>query len=98
MPGSQKPRKVIYRRNPGEAETKKQKTPVPIADPLLAHLRRWKRHSNALYVVTWDGARMAEIRRAFESAVRLAGLDDLVTPHTLRHTCATWLMQNGVEM
>jgi integrase len=30
--------------------------------------------------------------------VRLAGLDDLVTPHFLRHTCATWLVQAGVDL
>src|SRR5262249_32261677 len=37
----------------------------------------------------------------FASAVRIAGLDltvGNVTPHTLRHTAATWLMQRGVAM
>jgi integrase len=29
--------------------------------------------------------------------VRLAGLDGKITPHTLRHTAATWLMQAGVD-
>ena len=28
----------------------------------------------------------------------LAGLRDKVTPHTLRHTAATWLMQRGVPI
>ena len=28
---------------------------------------------------------------------REAHLDKTITPHTLRHTCATWLMQKGVE-
>ena len=27
-----------------------------------------------------------------------AGLDSSVTPHILRHTCATWMMQNGVDL
>ena len=38
---------------------------------------------------------------AFASAVRLAKLsihDGNVTPHTLRHTAATWLMQHGAQM
>jgi integrase len=26
------------------------------------------------------------------------GLEGVVTPHTLRHTAATWLMQAGVDM
>ena len=33
----------------------------------------------------------------FKSAVRLAGLDSAVSPHTLRHTAATWLMQRGAD-
>ena len=31
------------------------------------------------------------------AACRRAGIED-VTPHTLRHTAATWLMQKGVEL
>jgi len=38
-----------------------------------------------------------DIKRGFASACRRAGLSD-VTPHVLRHTCATWLMQSGVPM
>jgi integrase len=30
--------------------------------------------------------------------VGLAGLGGKVTPHTLRHTAATWLMQRGVPV
>jgi len=29
---------------------------------------------------------------------RLAKLQDKITPHTVRHTAATWLMQSGVSM
>ena len=37
------------------------------------------------------------MKRAFRSVADAAGLPD-VTPHTLRHTAATWLMQAGVDM
>ena len=30
--------------------------------------------------------------------MRAAGLGPEVTPHILRHTCATWLMQSGVNL
>lgn len=33
----------------------------------------------------------------FEGCIRDAGLPPEVTPHWLRHTAATWLMQNGVD-
>jgi integrase len=44
-----------------------------------------------------DGQAVQSVRTAFSHAVELAGLDDDVTPHTLRHTCATWLMRAGVD-
>jgi integrase len=38
------------------------------------------------------------VRKGFEAAVRAGGLGADVTPHILRHTCATWLMQKGVNL
>lgn len=37
------------------------------------------------------------IRTGFEGVVRDAGLDGQVTPHWMRHTCVTWLMEAGVS-
>ena len=36
------------------------------------------------------------IRTGFQGIVRDAGLDESVTPHWMRHTCATWLMERDV--
>jgi integrase len=36
-------------------------------------------------------------RRGFKRARVLAGLGDDVTLHILRHTCATWMLQNRVS-
>ena len=41
-----------------------------------------------------NGKRIKDIKKGFEAAAKPAGLED-VTPHTLRHTAATWLMQRG---
>ena len=38
------------------------------------------------------------MRKGFAAAVQAAGLGGDVTPHILRHTCATWLMQSGVNL
>jgi integrase len=102
---------VIHRRGLIEVQTNKRKPPARLGRKLLSHLRRWHRidqaarsqlaaGSNAdryLSVVHYDGERVTKIRRAWASAVELAGLGPEVTPHILRHTRATWLMQNAVD-
>jgi len=39
-----------------------------------------------------------KIRRGFAACVKDAGLPAEVTPHWMRHTCATWLMEAGAEL
>ena len=41
---------------------------------------------------------MQSVDKAFANVVHAAGLGDDVTPHVLRHTAATWLMQAGTDM
>ena len=48
------------------------------------------------YVLHIDGARIGDIKKGFAAACARAGIEG-ATPHTLRHTAATWLMQNGTE-
>lgn len=57
------------------------------------------RPMNALFVST-RGARMsaAALRERFELHARLAGLDDEVTPHAMRHTFATELLSGGADL
>jgi len=92
-------RGVFHRRQVGKRETSKRQPPVPIPPQLLAHMRRWhKRGHIASHFVEWHGKPVSSVKTAFASAVDKAGLSDDVTPHTLRHTAATWLMQNGAPM
>jgi integrase len=50
------------------------------------------------FAVEWDGSRVTRTSKAFTRAVIDAKLGPGVTPHTLRHTCATWLMQSGTDI
>jgi integrase len=92
-------RGIFYRLAEGATPTKKRQPPVPVPPRLLAHLRRW--HVKGIvkeHFVEWNGAPIASVKTALRTAVRLAKLPGKITPHTLRHTAATWLMQNGVSM
>lgn len=83
-------------RTPGRRKTRKGRSHTQIPARLLTHLRNARRRGTDLgYVVNENGLGLKDIKRGFATACRRAGLTD-VTPHTLRHTCATWLMQAGV--
>ena len=93
---------IYYRLAGGKRQTNKRQPPVPLPARLLAHLRRWQRLGIANdFFIEWAGRPVASVKTAMTSAVRLAGLSTEhgnVTPHTLRHTAATWLMQNGAPL
>jgi integrase len=90
---------MFYRLPEGSRATKKRQPPVPLPPRLLAHLRRWVDKKIAKqYFVEWNDKPVQSVTTGFRSAVRRANLTGKVTPHTLRHTAATWLMQAGVPM
>lgn len=84
---------VFYGRPSGERETKKARQKVRVPSALLAHLRRW-RAAGQRYAVEWHGEPVTRVTKAHNAVVAAVGLED-VTPHTWRHTVATWMMQNG---
>jgi integrase len=93
---------IFNRHAVGRRASTKRQTPVPLPHRLLAHMRRWARLGIAKsHFVEWGGKPVSSVKTGFGSAVRIAGLDVTmgnVTPHTLRHTAATWLMQRAAPM
>ena len=49
-------------------------------------------------MVEFQGAPVESVSKGFEAIVNKAGIEKHVTPHTLRHTSATWLMQEGKDV
>ena len=88
---------VMYRRGEGEADTNKRRVPAPIPKRLLPHLKRWRRMT-MLGPVEYAGRLILKERRGWDRARELAFLGDDVTPHTLKHTCITWMLQRGVPI
>ena len=83
---------------PGRRRTKKRRGTAPIPKRLLPHLQRARKRGTDLgYVLHIDGARIGDLKKGFAAACKRVGLEG-VTPHVLRHTAATWLMQCGVPM
>lgn len=87
---------VFYGLPEGQGETRKRRQTVRVPLPLLAHIRRWHA-AGQRYVVEWNGKPVKRINKAHAAAVHGAGLGPEVTPHTWRHTVATWLMQSGAD-
>lgn len=54
-------------------------------------------HTEGDYVVSVDGSRIQNIKTGFYAAVARAGLEN-VSPHTIRHSVASWLRNDGVDM
>lgn len=84
--------------SPNCRRTNKRRSKIPIPSKLIPHLRRARLRGTELgFVVAENGRRLHDIKRGFGTACRKAGLEG-VSPHVLRHTCATWLMQKGVRI
>ena len=92
-------RGIIYRRGSAERDTSKRRPPVKVGRRMLAHLTRWSKESNTCEnVIHYYGRPMRKMKRAWAHVVREAGLGPEVTPHTLRHTCTSWLLWQGLSI
>lgn len=90
---------IFYRLAEGATATNKRQPPAPIPRGLLAHLRRWRdKGIISQYAVEWQGRPVRSIKVGWKRAVDLSGIQKKIVPHTLRHTAATWLMQQGVGL
>jgi integrase len=93
-------RGVMARRAPGASEAANKKAPkVKLGRRILSHLKRWKRidGNHAKHVVHYNGQQITTLNKSWITARKAAGLSDDITPHTLRHSRATWLMQKGID-
>jgi integrase len=81
----------------GRKRTKKRRGIIPIPPRLLPHLQRLRKRGTDLgYVLHINGERIKDIKKGFAAACKRAGIA-AATPHTLKHTAATWLMQSGTD-
>lgn len=91
---------VIDFRPTGRVETAKRRGRLEIPDRLLRFLRHARRRTRThLSEYGPHNRPIRDVKRSFASAARAAGLaPEIVTPHTLRHTCISHLAQAGVPL
>ena len=78
-----------------DAKSQRSRT-VPLTPEALAAIRRQPKRS--MFVWTHgDGQPIKDVRGSLEKACQIAGIER-ITPHVLRHTCASWLVQAGVPL
>lgn len=84
-------------RDPKREETNKRRPVVPINAHLKPLLDEARKAALTDHVIEYAGARVYSIKKAFARAAKRAGLEK-VSPHTLRHSAATWMAMEGVDM
>jgi integrase len=81
----------------GEGVGNKRRNPVPIPDALRPFLLEARSGATIDAVIEHGGRPVASVKTGFNAACRRAGLV-AVTPHTLRHTAASWMVAGGVPL
>jgi integrase len=75
----------------------KNRAVVPMNRRARRYLRVMRAAATCDHVIEWGGHRVLSVKKGFRSAAHKAGLTD-VTPHTLRHTAASWMAIKGIRM
>lgn len=96
---------VYYRLAVGKRASMKRQPPVKLQPHVLSYLKRWAKpvklangnEAVPSHFITWMGEPVKSVKTAFAYATEAVGLEG-VTPHTLRHTAATWMIQNGTDL
>lgn len=83
--------------NPLQKVQRKGRAQVHMSEWVRAALTAAKEGALSDYVIEWGGKPIVRPGLAFDKAARRAGLAG-VTPHTLRHTAASWAEEAGVPM
>ena len=68
---------------------------MPVIADLETELLRGAQTATTLFVIEYRGRNVLSIKQGFRAAARRAKLP-AITPHTLRHTAATWMVQRGI--
>lgn len=83
---------------PGRKRTSKGRPIISIPRRLRWFLLRAHARASAPYVLAFNGQKIGSVKKSFRRARERAGLGPDVIPYTLRHSCGTWMAQEGVPL
>jgi integrase len=92
--------RTIFIRNTEQFTTKNRKNRVIPMNLALASVLERRKTMNTIKVFQAEGRRfVAEtVSKGFKQLVRVCGLNEKLHFHSLRHTFASWLVQDGVSL
>lgn len=74
---------------------------IPIRTAILPLMKKWKEHDQdrgIAYVISWGGKPVRTICRAWQAALRRAGIVRRIRPYDLRHGFATYALAGGADI
>lgn len=89
-------RKILLH-DPERKRVGKGRATVPMNRTAEDALREAQRGATGPFVIEWGGSRVASVKKALRAAGVRCGLP-WVTAHVFRHSAATWMAEDGVEM
>ena len=88
---------LISYAEPGRMQTRKRRAVVPMNALVRESLVAARECARSEHVIEFAGRGLKRIGYSFREACRRAQLTG-VSPHVLRHTCATWMAMAGVPL
>lgn len=76
---------------------KRQPRITPIPKNLMPLLRLLRRRNRQYVLESQSNTRLKSLEKSWAKCCKIAGVAN-ATPHTLRHTCGTWMAQRGVPL
>ena len=95
---------LFYRKGSDERTSNKRRPPVRLCSRILALLRRWKAadvergHDFVVHDASGEVLSVNILRWRMERALRSTGIAKNLTPHAMRHTTATWMLEGGASL
>jgi len=78
-------------------QRRKARAKVPMNRRAYRYLKVLQAASTCPHVIEWGSHRVLSIKKGFAKAAERAGIEG-ITPHTLRHTAASWMAEAGIPM